>query len=136
MQKTKQRLDDEGVDTGEYPLQPVLAIKGRGSASQITHRFARDQREPVDDGWGHRTNLQGGEGDGQEEASTPLRTSMQWEQAKSALSRHGSPDLPFHLGLNPYRGCEHDMWNSPFRSTTHSWYRGNARPPCCVLWCM
>ena len=107
MQKNKHRLDDEVVDTGEYPLQPVLAIKGRGSASQITHRFARDQREPVDDGWGHHTNLQGEEGDGQEEASTPWRTSVQWEQAKSALSRHGSPDLPFHLGLNPYRGCEH-----------------------------
>jgi DNA repair photolyase len=36
-----------------------------------------------------------------------LRTQLEWEQCKSALSRHDSPDLPFHLGLNPYRGCEH-----------------------------
>ncbi|MBV8247894.1 MAG: PA0069 family radical SAM protein, partial [Comamonas sp.] len=67
-----------------------------GSASQITQRFARDRREAFDDGWS----------DEAEEAAA-LPTTLEWEQAKSALSRHGSPDLPFHLGLNPYRGCEH-----------------------------
>jgi DNA repair photolyase len=29
------------------------------------------------------------------------------EEAKSALSRNDSPDLPFRYSLNPYRGCAH-----------------------------
>ena len=36
-----------------------------------------------------------------------LDTQVRYEQARSALVRHDSPDLPLHLGLNPYRGCEH-----------------------------
>lgn len=99
--------DDEASDAGGYPLRPVLAIKGRGSASQITHRFAKDQRQAVDDGWSAHADIWQDQNDEGIEASTALRTTVQWEQAKSALSRHDSPDLPFHLGLNPYRGCEH-----------------------------
>ncbi|MEQ6436930.1 PA0069 family radical SAM protein [Comamonas sp. w2-DMI] len=79
-------------------LQPLQALKGRGSASFIAHRFARDAREAFDDGW---------EEAGSEEALAALQTTLEWEQARSALSRHDSPDLPFHFGLNPYRGCEH-----------------------------
>ena len=79
-------------------VRPVQIIKGRGSASQISHRFARDTRQAFDDGWGTEED---------EEQGTAWRTTVEWEHAKSALSRHGSPDLPFHLGLNPYRGCEH-----------------------------
>lgn len=82
----------------ESGVRPVTIIKGRGSASQIAHRFAGDDRQAFDDGWS-------ADADAQE--ATALRTSVEWEQCKSALSRHGSPDLPFHLGLNPYRGCEH-----------------------------
>ncbi|WP_370679113.1 PA0069 family radical SAM protein [Comamonas sp. GB3 AK4-5] len=83
-------------------LQPVTLHKGRAALSQIAHRFARDAREAMDDGWG-----QGAEGE--DDAFTPaaLHTQLEWEQCKSAFSRHDSPDLPFHLGLNPYRGCEH-----------------------------
>ena len=33
-------------------LIPVHAIKGRGSARSIAHRFARDARAGFDDGWG------------------------------------------------------------------------------------
>jgi DNA repair photolyase len=29
------------------------------------------------------------------------------ELAKTILSRNQSPDLPFSVSLNPYRGCEH-----------------------------
>ncbi|MDR2296858.1 MAG: PA0069 family radical SAM protein [Comamonas sp.] len=82
----------------EPGVQSITIIKGRGSASQIAHRFARDDRQAFDDGWSAGAD---------EEEVTALRTSVEWEQCKSALSRHGSPDLPFHLGLNPYRGCEH-----------------------------
>lgn len=82
----------------ESGVRPVTIIKGRGSVSQVAHRFAGDDRQAFDDGWN-------ADADAQE--ATALRTSVEWEQCKSALSRHGSPDLPFHLGLNPYRGCEH-----------------------------
>ncbi|MBD9534147.1 PA0069 family radical SAM protein [Comamonas sp. CMM01] len=91
----------------DLPAQPVPQHKGRGAASWIAHRFARDAREAFDDGWADpAVNAAGAEGD-DGEAATALRTQLEWEQCKSALSRHDSPDLPFHLGLNPYRGCEH-----------------------------
>lgn len=91
----------------DLPAQPVQLHKGRGAASWIAHRFARDAREAFDDGWADpAANAAGTEGD-DGEAAAALRTQLEWEQCKSALSRHDSPDLPFHLGLNPYRGCEH-----------------------------
>ncbi|MES2530613.1 MAG: radical SAM protein, partial [Pseudomonadota bacterium] len=31
---------------------PLNALKGRGAASRIAHRFERDQRNAFDDGWG------------------------------------------------------------------------------------
>ena len=36
-----------------------------------------------------------------------LNTSVTPELAKTILSRNQSPDLPFSVSLNPYRGCEH-----------------------------
>lgn len=94
----------------EWPAQPVQLHKGRGAASWVANRFARDAREAFDDGWAdaaqNRSGAKEGEGEYGEEAPA-LRTQLEWEQCKSALSRHDSPDLPFHLGLNPYRGCEH-----------------------------
>ena len=30
---------------------PLQAIKGRGAASRMVHRFARDARDAFDDGW-------------------------------------------------------------------------------------
>ena len=91
----------------DLPAQPVQLHKGRGAASWIAHRFARDAREAFDDGWADgAVRTAAAEGEDGEEAPA-LRTHLEWEQCKSALSRHDSPDLPFHLGLNPYRGCEH-----------------------------
>ena len=88
----------------DVPVRPMRPIKGRGAASQITHRFARELRQGFDDGWGKSEQDEGSEVG--EEIKTWC-THLEWERAKSALSRHESPDLPFHLGLNPYRGCEH-----------------------------
>lgn len=95
-----------GLDSiqADVPVRPIQPIKGRGAASQITHRFARELRQGFDDGWGKSEQDEGSEVG--EEVKT-WRTHLEWERAKSALSRHESPDLPFHLGLNPYRGCEH-----------------------------
>jgi DNA repair photolyase len=41
-----------------------------------------------------------------EEEGRP-RTAVRVEPAKSILSRNDSPDIPFDVSLNPYRGCEH-----------------------------
>ena len=80
----------------------LSALKGRGAASQIVHRFARDTREGFDDGWQHAN--EGDEGDG---AAAPLATELRFEDARSALTRNNSPDIYFDQSLNPYRGCEH-----------------------------
>jgi DNA repair photolyase len=37
----------------------------------------------------------------------PLKTTVQQEVAKTIISRNQSPDIPFELSVNPYRGCEH-----------------------------
>lgn len=51
----------------------------------------------VDDGW-----------DRTEDATLPaLRTRVTEERPRRVISRNGSPDVPFDLSINPYRGCEH-----------------------------
>ena len=67
---------------------PLNAIKGRGSAAQIAHRFEKDAREAFDDGWGSAAELAGG-------ASSP--THWVWENCKSAITRNNSPDIGFDL---------------------------------------
>lgn len=69
--------------------------KGRGATLQIEGRFERVARERIDDGWGADEEL------------PPFKTSVTVEAAKSVIQRHDSPDLPFSLSLNAYRGCEH-----------------------------
>ncbi|MBI1174309.1 MAG: PA0069 family radical SAM protein [Sideroxydans sp.] len=70
--------------------------KGRGATLQIEGRFESVARERFDDGWGAA-----------EESLPPFRTTVTVERAKSVIQRHDSPDLPFELSLNAYRGCEH-----------------------------
>jgi DNA repair photolyase len=36
-----------------------------------------------------------------------LRTQVTVERAKTIIARNTSPDIPFDISLNPYRGCEH-----------------------------
>lgn len=81
---------------------PLHALKGRGVAHSQPHRFERDARAAFDDGWGTAHNLMV-EG---EEAAAPA-TQVRFEDARSVITRNDSPDIGFHLGLNPYRGCEH-----------------------------
>ena len=71
-------------------------IKGRGATLQIEGRFESVQRESVDDDWSEP-----------EEALPPSRTTVTAEHAKSVLQRQKSPDIPYELSLNAYRGCEH-----------------------------
>lgn len=82
------------------PIQPAVPspIKGRGTPLRIAHRYERDQREAVDDGW---------EAPADDGEAPPPVTQVSEEQARSALTANDSPDIPFELALNPYRGCEH-----------------------------
>jgi DNA repair photolyase len=77
-----------------------LPIKGRGTPVRIAHRFERDSRESHDDGWGTLDQLASQE-------QVPPDTQVIEEHAKSILAGNDSPDLPFDLSINPYRGCEH-----------------------------
>ena len=42
-----------------------------------------------------------------EEQDNTIKTEVYTEKASSILNRQTSPDIPFALSLNPYRGCEH-----------------------------
>lgn len=72
-----------------------VAHKGRGAVSNASGRFDAQQHEAFDDGW-----------DGEEEEPRP-RTHVRVDSSRSILSSNQSPDVPFDLSLNPYRGCEH-----------------------------
>lgn len=71
-------------------------MKGRGATLQPEARFESTHSAPLDDGWA---------GDG--EAPAALHTEVTAEHPRRVLSRNQSPDVPFELSLNPYRGCEH-----------------------------
>jgi DNA repair photolyase len=85
----------------EYPVAPPAPRKGRGAVTNLQGRYEVDQREAVDDGWTEYTEP------GEDGESPALRTQVFEEQAKSILTRNASPDIPFSVSLNPYRGCEH-----------------------------
>lgn len=81
---------------------PIHAIKGRGMATSIAHRFSSDERDAFDDGWGTLEDSSAVSAD-----KLPLQTQVRLEDAKSAITHNDSPDIYFEYGLNPYRGCEH-----------------------------
>lgn len=85
------------------PPAPLKAQKGRGAVSNMQGRFEVSTREAYDDGWARE----------EEEAASPFKTQVTDEVAKSILSRNQSPDLPFAVSLNPYRGCEHVIRRAP-----------------------
>jgi DNA repair photolyase len=76
------------------------AVKGehraRGALSHAPGRFKSVAREDFDDGWTV-----------DDEPAAPLETQVTEEQVRSLIQRNQSPDLPFELSVNPYRGCEH-----------------------------
>ena len=78
---------------------PIHAIRGRGAATAMPHRFSKDSRTVVDDGWDFPW-------DGEAQA-TPQPTRVHLETARSALCANDSPDIFFEHSVNPYRGCEH-----------------------------
>jgi DNA repair photolyase len=96
-------------------LIPLHAIKGRGAATRLAHRFSSDERNDFDDGWG---TLE--EGAAEADELQPLATEVRFEDVKSVLSDNDSPDIPFDRSLNPYRGCEHGCIYC-FARPTHSY---------------
>ena len=92
---------------------PVEAIKGRGAATRMAHRFAKDARDGFDDGWGGLDEAAG-------QAGAAVPTELIWEDARSAISRNQSPDIYFEQSINPYRGCEHGCIYC-FARPTHSY---------------
>ncbi|VTU34484.1 Radical SAM superfamily protein [Variovorax sp. PBL-H6] len=92
---------------------PLHAIKGRGAATRLPHRFERDERDAFDDGWG---TLE----EGSSEPLQPVQTEVRFEDVKSVLSENDSPDIHFDRSINPYRGCEHGCIYC-FARPTHSY---------------
>jgi DNA repair photolyase len=74
-------------------------VRGRGAVSSPAGRFARDAREPVDDGWAP-------DAEGAPYPAGPT-TVVTEETARSIIVRNQSPDIGFSASINPYRGCEH-----------------------------
>ncbi|MEM5345908.1 PA0069 family radical SAM protein [Paraburkholderia azotifigens] len=105
-------MTDYDRDIPEYPVAPPAPRKGRGAVTNLQGRYEVDQREAVDDGWIAPS---------EEESGRPaLRTQVFEERAKSILTHNQSPDIPFSVSLNPYRGCEHGCIYC-FARPTHSY---------------
>jgi DNA repair photolyase len=73
----------------------MQGYKGRGALDNPEGRFVRQRTETVDDGWNA------------EEPASAVATEQRPERARTILTRNESPDIPFDLSINPYRGCEH-----------------------------
>ncbi|MEL7448762.1 MAG: PA0069 family radical SAM protein [Pseudomonadota bacterium] len=71
-------------------------IKGRGAASNSEGRFETRRVCATDDGW-YRDD----------EDAVAVETVLSADPSKSILVTNGSPDIPFEVSINPYKGCEH-----------------------------
>jgi len=112
------------------PAAAPAALRGRGAVTNVRHRFQRDDRVQVDDGWsssGLPADFVDSVPDNFPEAASgeqaaarviPIlpdariapaapKTTVTAEEARKMLSRNDSPDIPFDVAVNPYRGCEH-----------------------------
>ncbi len=83
------------MPTADRPASPTPK-RGRGAVGNPAGRFEVRRVDPFDDGW-----------DAGERSEDRLVTSVTEERARTILSKNSSPDIPFDVSLNPYRGCEH-----------------------------
>jgi DNA repair photolyase len=102
--------NDQSEQHVMLPPRPLSAQKGRGAVSNLQGRYEVNAREGFDDGWAQ-------EEDGE---PAPFKTQITDEFAKTILTRNSSPDIPFDVSLNPYRGCEHGCIYC-FARPTHSY---------------
>lgn len=75
------------------PAPALPPLPGRGTSINPPNRFERLHIEA--------------DPDCPPEERTHPQTQFYVDASESLLTRHDSPDLPFNVGLNPYRGCEH-----------------------------
>lgn len=79
------------------PRSPQASgARGRGAVSNPDGRFEPYQHVPFDDGW-----------QGLDWEPTPISTTVTPEKTRTLITRNDSPDVPFDLSINPYKGCEH-----------------------------
>jgi len=92
------------------PAAAPAALRGRGAVTNVRHRFQQTDRVGLDDAV-LQADVPGAGCPSPEDPSplrsVPIRTEVQAEQARKLLSRNDSPDIPFDVAINPYRGCEH-----------------------------
>ena len=69
-----------------------LYPRGRGAAENPASRFVKIDYEPDD---------------APEAAGNPLKTVFYQDNSQTILATNNSPDIPFDVSINPYRGCEH-----------------------------
>ncbi|MEN4921124.1 PA0069 family radical SAM protein [Achromobacter spanius] len=112
------------------PAAAPAALRGRGAVTNVRHRFQSDDRVQIDDGWSSsglpadfidsvpdNSPLSGPAGSSgspvipilpdTRSAPPAPKTTVTAEEARKMLSRNDSPDIPFDVAVNPYRGCEH-----------------------------
>jgi DNA repair photolyase len=85
-------------------LRPVVVHKGRGAVSNPPGRFERLARSAQWDACEHTADEPGVGASG---ALAPPATEVRAETVRSLIQTNDSPDIPFDLSINPYRGCEH-----------------------------
>ncbi len=78
------------------PSADVRARRGRGALSNHTGRFEPRRTDSFDDGWDTI----------EAEAERPATVIIP-EACRNPLTTNDSPDVPFDVSLNPYKGCEH-----------------------------
>ncbi|MGN6578518.1 MAG: PA0069 family radical SAM protein [Bordetella sp.] len=88
------------------PATAPAALRGRGAVTNVGHRYQSDTRvAPLENEWSTEAAAEPGS-EGDDVSSSPV-TLVRPEQIRTLLSRNDSPDIPFELAVNPYRGCEH-----------------------------
>ena len=87
------------ADPDALPLHglPADPVKGRGTVWSLAHRFASEDRQAFDDGWGTLDQAVS-------EQHLPPATQVLEERVKTILTRNDSPDISFDVSINPYRG--------------------------------
>ncbi len=83
------------------------ALKGRGAATNPANRFERLQYEADGDDLDALAAQDADDAAGNEASRRRARTLYLRDPSRTILSHNESPDVPFDVGLNPYRGCEH-----------------------------
>src|SRR5688572_8437362 len=91
------------------PFGQAEIHKGRGAGMKPASRFDKTRREDFEDGW----DLP------EEEVS--LRTQVFPDETRTIFSKNESPDIPFSVSINVYRGCEHGCIYC-FARPTHNFF--------------